>query len=121
MALQLPCTRDYAKSALGTRDQENAMADHAEVQYASATGNDYPAHEQTYETFTHIVIVGICHVVNIVLALAIGTVLGHVFLMTGILIVATVIAAHGLLSGERVPSGVMVVISLLLLAFTALA
>ena len=27
------------------------MADHAEVQYATATGNDYPAHEHTYRNF----------------------------------------------------------------------
>jgi hypothetical protein len=97
------------------------MADHGEVQYASATGNDYPSHEQSYETFTHIVIIGICHVVNIVLALAIGTVVGNIGVMVGILIVASVIAAHGLLTGARVPSGVMVVISVLLLAFCALA
>lgn len=96
------------------------MADHGEVQYASADGNDYPAHEHQYETFVHIVIVGICHVVNIVLALAIGTVLGHVAIMAVILVVATIIAAHGLLSGERAPSGVMVLISLLLLGFLAL-
>jgi hypothetical protein len=27
------------------------MADHGEVEYATATGNDYPAHEQTYRDF----------------------------------------------------------------------
>ena len=31
------------------------MADHGEVQYATATGNDYAAHEQTYRTFIHMV------------------------------------------------------------------
>lgn len=95
------------------------MADHDEVQYASATGNDYPAHEQQYESFTHIVIIGICHVVNIVLALAIGTVIGNIGVMVGILIVATLVAMHGLFTGERIPSGVMVLISILLLAFCA--
>ena|ERR1700761_9661019 len=97
------------------------MADHGDVQYATATGNDYPSHEQTYETFIHIVVIGICHVVNVVLALAIGTVIGNIGVMVGILIVASVIAAHGLLTGARAPSGVMVVISVLLLAFCALA
>lgn len=96
------------------------MADHAEVQYASADGNDYPAHENQYENFVHIVIVGICHVVNIVLALAIGTVLDHVAAMAVILVVATIIAAHGLLTGVRAPSAVMVLISLLVLGFLAL-
>jgi hypothetical protein len=95
------------------------MADHGEVQYASAQGNDYPAHEHQYETFTHIVVLGICHVVNIVLALAIGTVIGDIGVMVGILIVATIVAVHGLFTGARIPSGVMVLISVLLLAFCA--
>jgi hypothetical protein len=95
------------------------MADHGEVEYATATGNDYAAHEQTYENFVHLAVVGICHVINIVLALAIGTVLGHWVIMTGILIVATIIAGHDLSTGSRLPGGVMVIISLLLLAFCA--
>ena len=93
------------------------MADHGEVEYASATGNDYPAHEETYKNFVQLAIVGICHVVNVVLALAIGTVVGHWGVMTGILIVATIIAGHDLATGSRLPGGIMVIISLLLLAF----
>jgi Bacterial aa3 type cytochrome c oxidase subunit IV len=31
------------------------MADHDEVEYATATGNDYPAHEQTYRSFVTLV------------------------------------------------------------------
>jgi len=95
------------------------MADHGEVEYATATGNDYPAHEQTYEGFVHFAVIGICLVINIVLALAIGTVVGHWGVMVGILIVATIIAGFDLANGSRTPSAVMVVISLLLLAFTA--
>ena len=95
------------------------MADHGEVEYATATGNDYPAHEQTYEGFIHFAVIGICHIINIVLALAIGTVVGHWGIMIGILIVATIIAGHDLATGSRMPGAVMVVISLLLLAFTA--
>ena len=95
------------------------MADHGEVEYATATGNDYPAHEHTYENFVHFAVVGVCHVVNIVIALAIGTVVGHWGIMIGILIVATIIAGLDLASGSRTPSAVMVIISLLLLAFTA--
>ena len=34
------------------------MADHGTVEYATATGNDYPAHEQTYETFVKFAFVG---------------------------------------------------------------
>lgn len=95
------------------------MADHGEVEYATATGNDYPAHEQTYEGFIQFAVVAICHIINIVLALAIGTVVGHWGIMIGILIVATIIAGHDLATGSRMPGAIMVVISLLLLAFTA--
>ena len=95
------------------------MADHGEVEYATATGNDYPSHEQTYVNFVHFAVVGICHVINIVLALAIGTVVGHWGVMIAILIVATVIAGFDLANGSQKPSAVMVIISLLLLAFTA--
>ena len=31
------------------------MADHNEVAYTTADGNDYPAHEQTYEGFIMLV------------------------------------------------------------------
>jgi Bacterial aa3 type cytochrome c oxidase subunit IV len=31
------------------------MADHGEVEYATAAGMDYPAHEQTYRSFVTLV------------------------------------------------------------------
>ncbi len=46
------------------------MADHGEVQYATATGNDYPAHEQTYRSFVTMVKVGIAVVAIIVILMA---------------------------------------------------
>lgn len=97
------------------------MADHTEVQYTNATGNDYPAHIRQYETFVHIAFVGACHVINVVLALAIGTVIGDVIAMCVILVVATSVAVHGLATGVRIPSAVMVLISILALAFLAFA
>jgi hypothetical protein len=30
------------------------MADHGEVQYSTADGNDYPTHEQTYALFLNL-------------------------------------------------------------------
>ena len=53
------------------------MADHGQVEYATAEGNDLPAHEAMYDRFVHLVFVGCCHVTNIVLGLAIGAVAGH--------------------------------------------
>jgi hypothetical protein len=95
------------------------MADHGQVEYATAQGNDLPAHEATYDRFVHLIAVGGCHVVNIVLGLAIGAVTNHWLLAFAIFIVATIVAAHGLLSGARLPSAVMVVISLLALALAS--
>ena len=46
------------------------MADHGEIQYATATGNDYPAHEQTYRGFITLVKVSIIAVAVIVILMA---------------------------------------------------
>ena len=47
------------------------MADHGEVQDATATGNDYAAHEQTYRTFIHLVKGFVATVVVILILMAI--------------------------------------------------
>ena len=47
------------------------MADHGEVEYATATGNDYPAHELTYRNFITLVKVMIVIVAAIVILMAI--------------------------------------------------
>jgi len=46
------------------------MADHAELEYATATGNDYPAHEQTYRNFITLVKVSVAVIVVILILLA---------------------------------------------------
>ena len=48
------------------------MADHGQVEYATAQGNDLPAHVAMYDRFVHLIVVGGAHVANIVLGLAIG-------------------------------------------------
>ena len=45
--------------------------DHGEVEYATATGNDYPAHEQTYRSFVTLVKVVMAAVVTILVLMAI--------------------------------------------------
>ncbi len=92
------------------------MASHSETEYTTADGNDYPAHEGMYDNFLLMVAVGICHVLNVCIALAIGGVKGAWWTCAVIVVVATVIAAHGLMSGARMPGYVMVVISLVILA-----
>ena len=47
------------------------MADHSEVAYSSADGNDYEAHEQTYEGFIMLVKYGTGAVIFIVAMMAI--------------------------------------------------
>ena len=46
------------------------MADHGEVEYATATGNDYPAHEQTYHNFITLVKVTMAVVIVIVVGMS---------------------------------------------------
>jgi len=46
------------------------MADHGELEYATADGNDYPAHEETYRSFVSMVKVGIAVIVVIVILMA---------------------------------------------------
>jgi Bacterial aa3 type cytochrome c oxidase subunit IV len=50
---------------------EGLMADHSEVAYTTADGNDYVAHEQTYEGFIKLVKYGTASVALIVILMAI--------------------------------------------------
>jgi len=95
------------------------MADHGHVEYATADGNDVPAHEAGYERFVLLAFVGTIHVVNVVIALAIGGVQGRWFTEAAIIVLATLVLAHGLLTGAKVPSAFMLALSLLTLAWGA--
>jgi hypothetical protein len=46
------------------------MADHGELEYATAEGNDYAAHEQTYRSFVTLVKVSVVVVAIIVILMA---------------------------------------------------
>jgi hypothetical protein len=95
------------------------MADHGHVEYATAEGNDLRAHEAMYDRFVHLVLVGGAAVTNLVLGLAIGAVAGHWLVAFGIFFLATIVALHGLMSGARTPSVVMVVVALIALGLTS--
>jgi len=95
------------------------MADHGQVEYATATGNDLPAHESTYKNFILLAYVGCCHIASIVIGLAIVGTTSHWLIAVGLMIMASIVAIHGLATGAKTPSAVMVLISLLGLAFTA--
>jgi hypothetical protein len=49
---------------------EMGMAEHAEVEYTTATGNDYPAHEHTYRNFVTLVKVSLAIIVAILILMA---------------------------------------------------
>ena len=95
------------------------MAEHGRAEFATAQGNDLPAHEEMYERFVHLALVGSAHVANIVLGLAIGGVAGHWLVAFAIFVVATIVAFHGFLSGARMPSVVMVLVSIVVLALSS--
>ena len=96
------------------------MADHGKVEYATATGNDLTAHEATYKGFVQLAFVGTALCVCIAIGLAIGGTTGRWGIALPIIfLLAPIVAAHGLASGARTPSIVMVVIALLALAFAA--
>ena len=95
------------------------MADHAEVEYATAAGNDYAEHEATYLRFLHLTVVLIVNIVNILLGLAIGGVMGHWLTALAVFLIASGAAGHGLVSGSKTSSMVALVLSLLAFAISA--
>ena len=97
------------------------MADHGTVEYATATGNDYPAHESTYERFVPFTFVGIVHVGNLVFGLAVGGVMGRWFMALPMFVIAVVGAVPGLLSGSKLSSIVAFVICFLIFVYTGVS
>jgi len=96
------------------------MAEHGTVEYATATGNDYPAHENTYENFIHFTFTGVFHVVNILIGLTVGGVAGHWFAALCVFILAIIGLVAGLLSGSRTPSYVAFGLCVLIFLYSVL-
>ncbi len=95
------------------------MADHGEVQYATAAGNDMAAHEAGYSQFVQGTFVGAAAVVNILFGLTIGGVLGHWLPAAFILVAAVVAGGITAWTGSRSVSIGMVAISALTLLVNA--
>jgi ABC-type multidrug transport system permease subunit len=97
------------------------MADHhGEVEYATATGNDYPEHEATYEAFLHLTYTCVVNLISVMIGLALGGVLGH-WVVGGLLIaVAAIAALQGLVFNSRSFSNVVLVVAFLAFAFYGL-
>ena len=77
------------------------MADHGTVEYATATGNDYAAHEQSYERFVHFTLVGILYVVTILFGLATGGVMGHWLLAATIFVIGCLVRSQACSAARR--------------------
>jgi hypothetical protein len=97
------------------------MAEHGTVEYATATGNDYPAHEGTYERFVHFTVVGILYVVTILLGLATGGVMGHWLMAAAIFVIGVLGLVPGLASGSKTSSIVAFVICFLIFGYAGLS
>ena len=97
------------------------MADHGTVEYATATGNDYPAHENTYETFVKFAFVGTIHVINLMFGLATGGVMGHWLTALLVFIIAIIGLIPGLVTGGKTSSYVAFALCFAIFAFTGLS
>jgi hypothetical protein len=95
------------------------MADHGELEYATAEGNDLPAHESSYVNFVHFVYVGLLHVINIVIGLGVGGVHGAWWTAFAIFVFATVCAIIDGVFHTKAASAIALVLALLALAGTA--
>jgi len=95
------------------------MAGHGEIEYATAEGNDLPAHEASYANFVHFTYVGLIAVVNIMIGLGVGGVNGHWWIMFGVIVFAAICAIIDLAGDTKVASAVALVLSLIALGGTA--
>ncbi len=89
------------------------MAEHGEVEYATATGNDYGEHESTYAAFVKAAVVGTLFVVDVVLALGVGGVTDHWLATLGLLILAILAGVWGLAGSSNIPGAVVLILGLL--------
>jgi hypothetical protein len=93
------------------------MADHGEVEYATATGNDYAEHDATFHGFMKFVEVGVFTIASILVGLGLIGVKDAIGLGVVIIVAASIAAIIGVFSGAGwKPPGVMLVVALIALA-----
>ena len=63
------------------------MAEHGQVDYATATGNDLATHEATYKSFVQLTYAGCCLVASIVIALVIFLKTPHWLMATSLIFI----------------------------------
>jgi hypothetical protein len=97
------------------------MADHGTVEYATATGNDYPVHESTYERFVHFTFVGIIFVINLLFGLAVGGVMGYWLLASPVFLIAVVGFVSGVFGSSKGSSMVAFALCFLIFVYAGLS
>ena len=97
------------------------MADHGEIEYATATGNDYPEHEATYEGFIHLAFIGVLHVICVLIGLTLGGVMDHWLPASILIVVASIAALQGLFFNSRAFIIAVTVVAFALLALYGLS
>ncbi|MPZ56591.1 MAG: aa3-type cytochrome c oxidase subunit IV [Rhizobiales bacterium] len=95
------------------------MAEHGELEYAAAEGNDLPAHEASYANFVHFVYVGLLYAINIVIGLGVGGVNGAWWIAFAVFVIATIAAIFDLVGNTKAASAVALVLALIALAGSA--
>jgi hypothetical protein len=77
------------------------MADHAEVQYTTADGNDYREHEATYVRFLDLAFSLSSYVIAIVIGLAIVGATHSTWMGVGLIVLSTFLAIPALVTGAK--------------------
>ncbi len=98
------------------------MADHAEVQYSTADGNDYPEHESTYVGFIEFAVVGSLYVIGTVLGIGIEGITSHWLLgALVIFVISPVGAIHSVATGTRGGAIAAFVLSVLIFIYCTMS
>lgn len=95
------------------------MAEHGNVEYATATGNDYAEHEGTYVNVMKLAKVGTVAVLAIVVALGIWGTMGALGWAAFGIIMAMIFLGYGLYRDTVVPAASLLVFLLIVWAFLA--
>jgi len=78
-----------------------------------------PAHEATYQSFTHIATVGTLHTICVLLGLAVGGVMGHWLLALAVFLIAVVGAIPAIATGSNKPSVISFALCFLIFVFAS--
>jgi len=97
------------------------MADHGEVQYTTADGNDYREHEGTYVWFLDAAFALSAYVISIVVGLAAVGATHHELIGVGVIVIGTILVIPAFVTGVKGWSFASLGIALLGLAVAALS